>query len=135
MALIEWSSSLSVGVTLLDQQHQELVGIVNRVHQAIKEGQGSLVLADVADQLVAYTEFHFAAEEELMELYGYPELMQHKKEHALLVQQVVSIAEQIKSGKVYQPLNVMQFLVNWLTTHLKGEDKQYSSFFKAKGVE
>ena len=40
-----------------------------------------------------------------------------------------------KSGKVYQPLNVMQFLVNWLTTHLKGEDKQYSSFFKAKGVE
>lgn len=135
MALIEWSSSLSVGVRLLDQQHQELVGIVNRVHQAIKDGQGSLVLSDVADQLVAYTEFHFAAEEELMELHGYPELMQHKKEHALLVQQVVSIAEQIKSGKVYQPLNVMQFLVNWLTTHLKGEDKQYSSFFKAKGVE
>lgn len=135
MALIEWNRSLCVEISLFDQQHQELVSIINRLHQAIKEGQGSQILEEVFDQLVAYTQFHFKAEEELMLQYGYPDYEHHKREHVILVGQVADIATQIKAGKVFQPINVMQFLVNWLTNHLKGEDKQYSAFFKSKGVE
>lgn len=135
MALIEWNQSLRVDIQLFDEQHQQLVAMVNQLHQAIKEGQGAASLHLILAGLVQYTQNHFAAEETLMERYDYPEYPRHKQAHADLVRQVEEIRVQLERGNRLQPINVMQFLVNWLTSHIKGEDKKYTSFFKSKGIE
>lgn len=134
MALIEWNQSLRVDIQQFDDQHQKLVAMVNRLHQSIKGGQGADVLGEILSELMEYTRVHFAAEEALMEQYAYPEYPRHKKEHTDLVRQVEEVISQFKGGRMLQPINLMQFLVNWLTNHIKGEDKNYTSFFKSKGI-
>lgn len=135
MALIEWNQSLKVDVQQFDDQHQQLVAMVNQLHQAIKDGQGADLLDQILVSLLEYTRVHFTAEEVLMEQYSYPEYLRHKKEHIDLVSQVEEVVRQFNAGKTLQPINLMQFLVNWLTNHIKGEDKKYTDFFKSKGIE
>ncbi|WP_078790005.1 bacteriohemerythrin [Trichlorobacter thiogenes] len=135
MALIEWNQSLKVDIQQFDDQHQQLVAMVNRLHQALKDGQAVDLLDEILAGLLEYTQVHFAGEEALMEQYGYPDYQRHKQTHVDLVRQVEDIYAQFKNGKQLQPISVMQFLVNWLTNHIKGEDKKYTSFFKGKGIE
>ncbi len=41
MAFFEWTHAFSVGVEEIDQQHKRLMGLVNRLHDAIACGSGS----------------------------------------------------------------------------------------------
>lgn len=134
MALIEWNQSLRVDIQQFDDQHRQLVAMVNRLHQAIKDGQGADLLDEILAGLLEYTQVHFTAEEALMEQYGYPDYQLHKQAHVDLVRQVEDIYTQFKNGKQLQPISIMQFLVNWLTSHIKGEDKKYTAFFQSKGI-
>jgi len=40
MALFDWNDQLSVGVAEIDKQHQELVKLINDLHEAMREGAG-----------------------------------------------------------------------------------------------
>ena len=41
---VEWTEGLSVGVKAMDQHHQKLVDLINRLHTAMRSGQGRLVI-------------------------------------------------------------------------------------------
>ncbi len=128
MALIEWSSNLSVGIEEMDQQHRKLISLINQFHDALKAGNGDQIAAGILVQLVQYTQTHFAAEEKLMARYGYPEFPNHKKLHTVLVEQVGHMAEKIKSGKMVSPVSIASFLKDWLSQHILGADKLYGQF-------
>jgi hemerythrin len=99
----------------------------------MKVGKGKEVLKDVLKSLINYTSTHFAAEEKLMQANNYPAYEGHKKEHNQLVMQVLDVQKQLQEGVVLsQP--VMNFLKNWLETHIQGTDKKYGPFFNQKGL-
>ncbi|MCL6546406.1 MAG: hemerythrin domain-containing protein [Bryobacteraceae bacterium] len=70
MAFLDWQEAYSVKVPELDQQHQRLVGMLNRLHDALRAGGDPAVAQKVVEELVLYTQHHFAAEERLMETSG-----------------------------------------------------------------
>jgi len=78
---IKWSDELSVGVELIDQQHQEMFDWINRLLRAIGEIGGAERVVGTADFLQEYVEKHFAAEEEQMVLHEYTGLAKHKEHH------------------------------------------------------
>lgn len=47
MALIEWESKFSVGVFEIDNQHKQLVKIINTLFDAMKQGAGNKVLGRI----------------------------------------------------------------------------------------
>lgn len=134
MALVDWNSSLSVGVSKFDDEHKKLVDMVNNLHDAMKAGKGKEVVGTILDGLVTYTRTHFASEEKLMLQHKYPGYENHKKEHNALVMQVTDVVSQFKSGSAPLASSVLQFLVAWLTKHIKGDDKQYGAFFNNLGI-
>lgn len=134
MALITWNDSLSVKVKQFDDQHKKLVDMVNQLFDAMKTGKGNQVMGDILKQLIAYTQTHFAAEERLMQQYGFPEYEAHKKEHNALVIQVVDLQKQFQEGKAVLTQNVMNFLRDWLARHIQGVDKKYGVYLNGKGV-
>ena len=73
MALIKWTSALSVAVPEIDLQHQKLVSLINQLHESMLSGKGREVLGGVLNELIDYTKRHFADEEELMRRHNYPE--------------------------------------------------------------
>ncbi|MBU1228430.1 MAG: bacteriohemerythrin [Proteobacteria bacterium] len=132
--LMEWSGDLSVGIRLIDEQHQVLLGLINELHTAMRARKSEAVLAGVVQRLKEYTVKHFGQEEEYFDRYGYPESIQHKAAHAKLVQQVLDFEAGLKSGKAKVTMEIMRFLKDWLVSHIQGTDKRYSSFLNGKGL-
>jgi hemerythrin len=134
MALITWSASLSVGIGQLDKQHQKLIEMINGLHDAMMQGKGRDVLSTTLDGLVAYTASHFANEERLMADHGFPGQSSHQAEHRQLVEQVQTLARDLKDGKPVLTIAVMSFLRDWLNNHILGTDKKYGPYLTTRGV-
>lgn len=134
MAFINWTDDLSVGVTLFDNDHRQLISIANRLHDSITVGSQQNVLAPVLDELVKYTIFHFGHEEGMMLQYSYPDYENHKQEHDALVKKVQDYHSQVMSGKTSISLSLIGFLKEWLVNHIMKTDMEYREFFNKKNI-
>ena len=134
MALINWNDSMSVRIQEIDKQHQRLIELVNRLHEAMKTGKGNAAIGPILSDLLNYTQFHFSTEEKYFEKYKYPEYFRHKTEHDELTQKTKELAASYKEGKISITIEVMNFLKDWLSTHILGSDKKYSTFLCNKGL-
>ena len=131
-ALIPWTSKLSLGIDKIDEQHKELVRLINRLHRAMKVKEGSSQASDILDKLAEYTIYHFTFEEQLFDKYGYPQSDEHKEYHRKLVDSVVSFQKDFKSGRAGLTMELMLFLTNWLKDHIMKTDRKYVAFLKNK---
>jgi hemerythrin len=134
MPFFAWNSTLEVGIKLVDTQHKVLVDLINRLHDAMKEGRGKEVLGPILAELVTYTNTHFKAEEELMVKSKYPDFAAHKKIHDDLKQQVQDLQKKFESGNTLMTIDVMTFLKDWLSKHIQGIDKKYVPQMKQQGI-
>lgn len=134
MSLMEWDDKLSVGVQLIDSEHQQLIRMVNELHDAVRANRGKEVLGKVLDGLIAYTASHFGHEEGEMKRTSYPQALAHKKEHEALVTKVLEIHKQFQAGKVaVLGMETLAFLKEWLVKHIKGSDQALGAWIKAHG--
>lgn len=131
---VEWSGELSVGIEEIDAQHRVLVGLLNRIHEAIQQRHGTEVTRQIVDQLGEYTRIHFAVEESLMRILHYPEYEQHKDEHDKLIEQLNVLRCKLEEGKASVSYELAHFLKVWLTKHIMESDKHYSPYFLEQGI-
>ena len=134
MPLFQWTPELSVNVKEIDNQHKQLVNLINLLHDSMKSGKGKDVMGKVLNDLTDYTVYHFGTEERLFQKYGYIEYPQHKKEHDDLTKQVLDVKSKFLAGQTTVTIEVMNFLKDWLNNHIKHSDKKYSAFLNSKGV-
>ena len=71
MELISWKDSLNVGIVEIDEQHKKLVGLINKLFEAMANGKSSEIMKSVLGELSNYVNTHFATEEKLMKQFGY----------------------------------------------------------------
>ncbi len=135
MGLIDWKPEFSVGVTEFDNQHKKLIDLINKLHDAMRVGEGKKILSDILAELVDYTKVHFANEEKYFGQYGYSDINSHKLEHEKLTRQVIEFQRDYNDGKTSITIDVMNFLRTWLVEHIGGVDKKYTLFFNSKGIK
>jgi hemerythrin-like metal-binding protein len=134
MPLIVWDQSYAVNVKRCDEQHQKLFSLLNGLHQAMSVGQGRAILAPLVQELDAYTDTHFKAEETLMEQTTYPALAAHRGQHQTFIAQVQKFKQSLATEAGAPTVEVASFLMDWLSKHIKQTDRQYSSHLNAKGI-
>ena len=134
MSMFEWDDRLSVGVKSIDDQHKELVRMVNKLSDAMAQSKGPEALGQIFDGLVRYTVTHFAHEEKLMADHAYPGALGHKKQHTDLKAQAVALQNKAKGGGTVVTMETLHFLRDWLLHHIKGDDKTFGTFLNGKGV-
>ena len=132
MALLQWNSTLSVGVERFDSEHRKLLEMVNGLHDAMQEGKGKALVNETLTGLITYTATHFTAEETLLAKHGFPGLDHHREEHTKLVAQVFEFQREAAAGRAL-PAYVLNFLKDWLVNHIMKEDKSYAPFLAGKG--
>ena len=135
MALIQWDSTFSVNVAEIDKQHQKLVALINDLNDAMKQGKGKDILAETIGALFNYAGNHFAFEEEYFDKFGYPAAASHKLEHANFVKKVSEFKNGFDSGQLALTVEIMNFLKDWLKTHIQVIDKKYGPFFNERGLK
>jgi len=134
LIMFEWNSENAVNIGSIDAQHQNLFAIGRELYAAMSAGQGKSVLARILDRMVQYTKMHFAHEERLMQMHGYPGFAGHKAQHDELTRQVISFQAEFKAGRSTMAVQVLQFLKDWLARHIKGSDFAYAACLQAKKV-
>jgi hemerythrin-like metal-binding protein len=133
VAFFNWSDGLSVGVKASDDDHKELIEMLNRLFDGMRSRQGKEVVGKVLDDLIAYTKFHFAREEAYFDKTEYP-AAEHKAQHRELVKQAEDLQARYKSGECALSVETLDFLKDWLTIHIQGTDKKYTSHLNAAGI-
>ncbi|SOB60149.1 Methyl-accepting chemotaxis protein III [Pseudodesulfovibrio profundus] len=129
--LMERDASFNTGIVEIDDQHRQLVDMLNRLNGAMAHGEGASVLGNIFDELKAYTISHFGTEEKLFDETGYPGAEQHKQIHANLLEKVMELESDFKSGRVTMSREILMLLKDWLQNHIKGVDMEYVDHLKA----
>jgi hemerythrin len=129
MAVISWNDSLSVGVLAFDNQHRRLIAIINKLHDAMKDGRGKEVLDGIMLELVDYTVYHFLAEEKMFIDTGYPDYVAHKREHDAFTARVKAARGSATNATT---LATLSQLTDWLRHHIMGVDRKYTAHFTAR---
>lgn len=129
-----WDESISVKVDLFDNHHKKLIDLINKLYQAMENGDGNAYLMPLLEELIKYTEYHFSAEEEAFEKYSYPEIEVHRKQHQSFVATAKELYEGLKGGSAILTDDVLDFLQEWVVTHIMKVDFQYSEFLADKNI-
>ncbi|AFZ44458.1 hemerythrin-like metal-binding protein [Halothece sp. PCC 7418] len=134
MKIAFWRSEYETGFDTVDQQHQHLFDIINRLHEAMSSGHGREVIEETLEEMINYTIEHFSTEEKLMIKAHYPLYKEHKQIHDQLTQEVQEIAEKVAQREHLITVEVSHFLTQWLIHHIKGEDLKMIRFLREKNV-
>jgi len=135
MPRIEWSDKLSVKVNVFDNEHKKLIDMFNRLHDAMSQGQGKDVLAEILVELSDYTKTHFGHEEDAMKKYDYPGLAGHRKAHEEFISKLTDAQVQYNNGSTVLSIPMLDLLWSWVQNHIKKIDQSYSDFFIKHGVK
>ncbi|HEY5672827.1 MAG TPA: bacteriohemerythrin [Malonomonas sp.] len=133
MSAITWKEVYETNIVVLDKEHRRLVEQINRLYQAIREKRSEEIMLSIFDELVSYTDQHFANEERLLTEYGYPQLAEQQAEHKRLAQQVHDYRQQLDGDSALSATEVMGFLRQWLLDHIVKHDMQYGPYLESRG--
>ncbi len=137
-----FTDRFKTGIELVDDEHRTLFEIIKETNDLIcaehlhdKYDKIMELLAKLKD----YTEFHFHDEEMLMERIGYPGLEAQKHAHAAFVERLVDIdlntLDEIDNDQQSYLLDLINFLISWLTNHILVSDKKIGEYVYNSGVK
>jgi len=138
--LLMWTENLSVGVKDLDDDHKQLIAMINNLHTEIEAvgATGKLnrkTIEKALRRLHDYTKGHCEREELYFFQTGYPCQESHRQEHLKLIEMLAGMTERFHDSTSPQDATeIMQSVYDWVTGHIYVTDRQYSSHFHAHQI-
>ena len=134
--MLQWKEEYEVGVVEIDEQHQKLIDIANRVYELMRN---ELALdkydqiVEILQELKEYTVYHFHFEEGLMQKAKYKKRFSHKILHQNFLAQVEAVdLSAVDENQEAYLIQIMDFIANWLIEHIVGEDKKVGQSVRAQ---
>jgi hemerythrin-like metal-binding protein len=135
MELIKWNEEFKTGISSIDDQHLNLIKLINKLHSGLMNGESLEIFGDVLTQIFDYTNYHFQYEEKLFAKINYEHEEEHTMHHQKLVKKVMKFQYRFKSGDITLTMDVIQFLRSWLVEHIQVEDKKYIEVFLKNNID
>ena len=128
--LINWDERLLLGIPVIDNQHRELITIVNRLHELSDEDHeytGYMFLHS-AYATVDFMRYHFNTEEKLMKLLDYPDTVEHKNEHEKFLTEILGKSDKFYDEREIVPRRFTIFLKDWIRSHFLDYDIKLAEY-------
>lgn len=135
-ALVHPTASVlpSIGIPSLDREHQGFLDLLERLQEAEDGGLAAAALPQVFAGLRDYARAHFAKEELLMEMTGYPAMEAHRALHQTFLARIGAFEAQSTEGRTPVSASTLSFLRDWLIQHISREDLAIGEHLRRKGV-
>ncbi|WLT30466.1 bacteriohemerythrin [Geothrix sp. PMB-07] len=131
---VAWSSRYDTGIRVIDEQHQELFQLLERLRKVVQEDGSGAAMEALLAELVACSERHFATEEAYMARFNYPDLGQHVSEHATMLTSLHELLTKFRENQQVMALMVPTFMEGWLKHHISDGDFGFVTFLKARNL-
>jgi hemerythrin len=137
--MVIWDDKYATGIQLIDSQHKELFSLTNELFHACLGADEALesVFKETMGRMVEYVRFHFGFEQELLQRIKYPDYHEHKRQHDILVKNILESVKEYNAGKKLVPNQFVRTLRDWILSHIAFTDKLYVSYIttqKMKGL-
>ncbi len=128
-----WHSNLDTGIKDIDVQHRQLVDYIDELYQAVMSSDidAASKVKQVVGKMYVYAATHLTDEEELLKRINYPtpDFDKHIAEHDKFRAKMRDFEYSVQNGYPVT-FQVVQFLKDWLTDHIKQTDMGYAEFMK-----
>ncbi|WP_372999967.1 bacteriohemerythrin [Sulfurimonas sp.] len=133
--MVEWNEGLSLGVKSLDDDHKNLLNIINKLALAINNDEAQKFIDSIFEDLQNYAIDHFRREEELLKKCNCKKLDQHIKQHREFSSKIPELKANLSHSKDSSSAQeVSFFLTDWLFNHIIEEDIPAISMFEECGL-
>ena len=150
MFRLPWQESWTLGIDMMDAEHQSLVDGINQLAvrftadpaQAAEplgvvgedtppdSSANHVALITALEALAEQAREHFKHEEALMRAIDYPDLASHRSEHALLLAEYIEMVRDLdRQSLIHLESETVQSLHHWLVGHMVGADKDYADYY------
>lgn len=131
MDTFEITGKYKMNIEKIDNQHQYLFNLLNRLAKLIDTKGSEEELGILISDFMNYTVFHFKDEEEVMSSEGYPGLAEHIEIHKGFVKAVTDVVEKYEGNKFLR-FKFFNIVMNLLLNHIEKVDYQFAQFYKNK---
>ena len=122
MSLLEWKTHFSVGVAAVDDEHRELIDLINALYERMDARSSVEEIERGLGDIYKAIAMHFALEERIMADRLYDAFEEHKNDHELLLDELSDLMD----GFVANPLNGSERLrgrlASWFQDHFATHD-------------
>ncbi len=132
MDKIIWNESFSVGVALLDQQHKNLVEMINALIEVPGATVRSETVSTLLSRLTEYSIKHFDTKERIFRVTDYPNAVEHKETHTQFRMKLARLCESAMRHDEAVPAALLEFMKEWLEQHLQGMDMEYRPYVEGR---
>lgn len=123
-----WNSNFDTGIAVIDEQHRELVSLINQLAGTLVD-ENNMEVVRVFDQLAEYANYHFSMEEAIWAEFLEDDswLSSHQLSHSSFLPRVLEIREHEVSSSLREVIErIVRFLIRWLAFHILDDDKRLS---------
>ena len=128
--LIKWNDKFLIGHKAIDKQHKKLFEIAQEANSVLEINdikQQEEVLKNVLKELYDYVEYHFLAEEQLMENLEYRDIDKHKELHKHILDELNALSDEISHTKLSEIIEKLSDFVQIVfVDHITIEDQKIS---------
>ena len=124
--IFPWDDNFNTGLPTVDEQHRNLVRLINQLAGHVAFRSESLVLDRLFDELTDYTVYHFTSEEAIWRQFMPDDRheIEHRKTHAFFVQEVTRLRGELSTRPLIAVAEeVLGFLARWLASHILESDR------------
>lgn len=127
--MITWQERFNIGVESIDNAHQELFRIINKLHSVVRAGGSNTrwTAAQTIKYVHSYTLRHFQDEEAYMRSINFRDYEAHKAIHTTMREKVIPRLYSRLEQDNYSDESIELFLnvlEKWLTKHIIGHDRE-----------
>lgn len=121
---IAWTGQLATGLQEVDDQHRQLLDILNRLAEQRQSALDSSAIEKLLHELKSYAGYHFRLEEDLMASWPVNARNRavHERAHASFIDYVGRIEPLLDAGQEEMLDHLLAFLTKWLVHHIVGID-------------
>ena len=132
--MMKWTPDLSVGVSMIDEQHKTWFEKADALFEAGQKHQAKEYIGELLDFLDDYTKKHFHDEEQYMLSIQYPEFNEQKQAHAAFIGQLNKLKKDYaeSGGNILVIINANELVLNWLVSHITRMDKKIGQYARTQ---
>ncbi|MBU1043548.1 MAG: bacteriohemerythrin [Candidatus Omnitrophica bacterium] len=134
MDYIKWHKGLSVNVEEIDNQHKRLIEIINILYSSVIALDSTRLQENILIDMMEFADTHFKTEEKYMERFKFQGLESHRLEHEKFVKKIIKLERVILKSKADARPAMLEFLKDWLESHLLEIDREYIECFNENGL-